>query len=157
MLRWRISLPMHGERISAFYREIGERAVRYCEGALRERAEGEFESSEDEQKRFRFPSLTYRLEGRVTYEDERYVSVCLAAELRRRGEREALGAFEDGQVFEKESGALLPPEEVVSLFCGTRLLSKERKSARGVLLSENGVLWHDGSGWKKKEFSVAKK
>ncbi len=157
VLRWKISLPTHGEKISAFYEEIGERAVRYCEGALRERAEDEFEASEDEQKRFRFPSLTYRLEGRVTYEDETYVSVCLVAELRRRGERSPIGFFEDGQVFEKKNGMLLPPETVVSLFCGTRLLSKERKSARGVLLSEKGVLWHDGNGWKKKEFSVAKK
>ena len=152
VLRWRISLPMCGEKIDDFYREIGERVVLYCEGKLREGAEGEFEKSADEKKRFHFPTLSYRLEGKITYEDEMYLSVCLAAELRRRGERSPVAVFEDGQVFEKESGILLSPEEVVHRFCGTRLLSKERKSARGVLLSEKEVLWHDGTRWQSKPF-----
>lgn len=152
VLRWRISLPSCDETISAFYEEIGTRAVGFCEGALRQRAEREFEESEDEKKRFRFSALSYRLEGRVTYEDETYLSVCLAAELRRRGERSPIGFFEDGHIFEKESGMLLAPEDVVFRFCGERLSAKEKKSARGVLLSGKEVLWHNGTGWQSKSF-----
>ncbi len=152
VLRWRISLPTCGEKIAAFYEEIGARAAGFCEGLLRERAEHEFEASEDENKRFHFPSFSYRLEGRVTYEDEEYLSVCLVAELRRRGERLPLGAFEDGQVWEKKTEALLPPEALASLLCKTPFLRKERKRARSVLLSEKALLWHDGKTWNKKEF-----
>lgn len=156
VLRWRISLPSCNEKIAAFYEEIGTRAVGFCEGVLRERAEREFEKSEDEKKRFQFPALSYRLEGRATYEDEKYFSVCLAAELRHRGERSPIGSFEDGHVFEKESGMLLAPEDVVFRFCGERLSAKEKKSARGVLLSENGVLWYDGTRWQTKAFEKTK-
>ncbi len=151
VLRWRISLPLCGEPISAFYEEIGRRAVGYCEGALTELATREFESSDDPNKRFSFPALIYRLEGRVTYEDECFLSICLAAELRRRGERSPLSRFEDGQVWEKWEGKLLPPEEIVRLRCKTRLSRKEKKAIRGVLLSEKSVLWYDGTHWNKKE------
>ena len=156
VLRWKISLPLRGERIAAFYREIGERTAAYCEGALRERAEGELERSEDENKRFFFPTLIYRLEGRVTYEDEEILSVCLVAELRRSGERSPIGFFEDGQVFEKQGELLLPPERVVSRFGGARLSAKEKRAARGVLLTETGALWHDGARWLKKDISPRK-
>lgn len=156
VLRWRISLPMRGEAIAAFYEEIGRRAVAFCERALREHAEQAFALSDNENKRFSFPAFSYRLEGRVTYEDEEVLSVCLTAELRRRGERSCLGFFEQGQVFEKKSGLLLPPEEVVSLFGGTRLSAKEKRSPKGVLLSQDGVLLHDGNEWKKKEVSTRK-
>ncbi|MBQ3000028.1 MAG: hypothetical protein IJD64_06170 [Clostridia bacterium] len=156
VLRWRISLPSCNEKIAAFYEKIGTRVVGFCEGVLREKAEREFEASEDEKKRFQFPTLSYRLEGKITYEDETYLSVCLAAELRHRGERSPVGFFEDGQVFEKESGMLLAPEDVVFRFCGERLSAKEKKSARGVLLSENAVLWHDGTRWQTKAFEKTK-
>ena len=140
VLRWRISLPTCGEKIAAFYEEIGARAAGFCEGLLRERAEHEFEASEDENKRFRFPTLSYRLEGRVTYENEEYLSVCLVAELRRRGERSPLGFFEDGQVWEKKTEALLPPDEIAFSHCKMPFLRKERKRARSVLLSEKALL-----------------
>lgn len=154
VLRWKISLPICDGAIGRFYEEICARTAAYCEGALRERAEREFEASEDEKKRFSFPAFSYRLEGRVTYEDEEYLSVCLAAELRRRGERSSLAFFEDGHVFEKSLELLLPPSEVVSQLCKTRLSRKERKAARGVLLSEKNVLWHDGSGWQSKSYET---
>ncbi|MBO5938242.1 MAG: hypothetical protein J6Q82_01925 [Clostridia bacterium] len=153
VLRWRISLPLRGDNVALFYEEIGRRAVSYCEGALTELATEEFERSDDPNKRFCFPVFSYRLEGRVTYEDDRFLSVCLAAELRRRGDRSPLVRFEDGQVWERTDGMLLPPEEVVRLVCKTKLSRKEKRKLQGILLSEKDVLWYDGVRWNKKEAS----
>lgn len=151
VLRWRVSLPLCDEAIAAFYEEIGMRVVGYCEGELSDLVTQEFDRSEDPDKRFAFSPFSYRLEGRVTYEDGQFLSILLAAELRRRGERAPLRQFEEGQVWERTEGVRLPPEEVVRLFCQTPLLRKERKNAKGILLSENHVLWYDGKEWNKKE------
>lgn len=152
VLRWRISLPPCDGRMAEFYREIGARVVGYCEGALSELAAREFEASDDSEKRFSFAAFFYRLEGRVSYEDDALLSVFFCAELRRRGERIPLGHFESGQVWEKESELLLAPEEVVRLRCNTPLSRRERKAARGVFLSEEGVFWQAGNVWRKKPF-----
>ena len=151
VLRWRISLPLYGDAIASFYGELGARAVGYCEGALTELATREFEGSEEANKRFDFPFFSYRLAGRVTYEDERYFSVCLVAELRRRGAREVLGYFESGQVWEKESEQCVPPEQLVTEFCHSRFSRREKKRVSGILLSSEGALWYDGGTWRKKE------
>ncbi len=152
VLRWRVSLPIAGEKIAAFYGEIGARAVGYCEGALWSLAEREFEESEEKNKRFSFPSFSYRLEGKITYEDEQFLSLCLVAELRRRGGNKALGHFEDGQVWEKKTEVLLPPEEVIFQCCGTHFSRKEKKTACGILLSSDSALWYDGKSWTEKKF-----
>lgn len=157
VLRWRISLPLGGEGIGDFYREIGERAVGYCEGALTEQATQEFEQSDDPNKRFRFPVLSYHLAGEVTYEDECFLSVLLTAELRRRGERAPIVHFEDGQVWEKEGGVLLPPDQLVRTVCQTGFSHREKKRCRGVLLSEKVLLWYDGETWNKKELLSCEK
>ena len=156
VLRWRISLPLcesEQGRISAFYEEVGRRAAAFCEGALSERAKAEFERADDPNKRFSFAAFSYRLAGAVTYEDGELCSVCMTAELRRRGDRAPIELYEDGQVWEKHSGLWIPPKEVVFLCCGEALSRKEKRLIQGVLLSENSVLWYDGKAWNKKEFS----
>ena len=155
VLRWRISLPLcesEQGKIAAFYEEVGRRAIAFCEGALSERAKAEFECSDDPNKRFFFAAFSYRLAGAVTYEDEELCSVCLTAELRRRGGRAPIELFEDGQVWEKRSGLRIPPAEVLRLYSEEALLCKEKRLIQGVLLSENSVLWYDGKGWNKKSF-----
>ena len=156
VLRWRISLPLcesEQGRIAAFYEEIGRRAVGFCKGALSERAKAEFERSDDPNKRFSFAAFSYRLAGAVTYEDETLCSVCLTAELRRRGDRVPKESFEDGQVWEKRSGLWIPPAEVVRLHGEEALSRKEKRLIQGALLSANSVLWYDGNAWNKKGLS----
>ena len=156
LLRWRISLPQCESKegnIAAFYEEIGRRAVKYCEERLSALARSEFDALDDPDKRFSFSAFSYRLEGRVTYEDEQFWSLCLVAELRRRGDRLPIAHFEDGQVWEKQSELRVPPEELVRRLGAEALGSRERKHARGVLLSRDAVLWYDGESWHKKEIS----
>lgn len=154
LLRWRVSLPLSGERIAAFYEEIGKGAAEYCEEKLADFCRQTFDAMEDPNKRFCFSAFSYRLEGRVTYEDEEFLSVCLVAELRRRGDRSFLQHFEDGQIWEKKTELRLPPEEAVQVFAKTSLSRKEKRSAKGALLSDNSVLWYDGGAWQKKDFFV---
>ena len=90
----------------------------------------------------------------MTYEDAEFLSICLVAELRRRGERSALQHFEDGQIWEKSTELRLMPEEAVQVFAKTSLSRKEKRSAKGALLNANSVLWYDGVAWQKKDFFV---
>lgn len=141
VLRYRICLPQW-ERyavMSELYREIGARAARYCEEVLRPYAERCYEESEQADKRFRFPAFCYALEGRVTYEDERVVSVGLTVQWRRRGAREALAQYVEGHTWQREEECLLPPRQAL-LALGVGQLSQRMLHADGVI-REGETLW----------------
>ncbi len=79
VLSYRISLPLweEAEKISSFYREIGERAEVFCKERLFPLAQKDYEASEDPRKRFRYAPYSYTLEGKITGEREGLLSVCL--------------------------------------------------------------------------------
>ncbi len=138
VLSYRISLPRWEafEQVSALYQEIGESAVAFCETALRERAEQEFQASEDPQRKFHFPALRYRLEGRVTYEDLQLgvASVCLTAELKRLGCSARLQRHVEAHTWELKTGALLPPEQTVAFRFPDERIPRRIRRAEGALL-----------------------
>lgn len=149
VLSYRISLPEWTEfaEVSAAYGGIAERAIAFCETQLRERAEGEFEASEDPQKRFRFPAYRYRLEGRVTYEDgaREIASVCLTAELKRRGETACLERNVEVHTWKLSEALLLPPEQTAVLWEPALRLPKKMRRRGDLLLEGNRLFWIYGA------------
>ena len=111
VLSWRLTLPrgMAGTRMEEFYREIGERVVFFCENSLRERAEEDFEKSEDPKKRFHFPTFLYRLHTESGEEGD-VLTVRLCATLARRGEREPRYRREWVHLWSVSEDCLLPPK-----------------------------------------------
>ena len=115
VLTYRIRLPrwQEYEEISAFYDVMAQQALAFCETELRERAEEEFSRSEDPRKRFTFPTLRYRLEGRVSEEKSDRTTVRLVAELSRRGEM--LERSEWAHTWCLSDGMLLPSETRIKI------------------------------------------
>ncbi len=112
VLRCRISLPEWDgrERINSFYRQVGEQTYHFCETRLREIAEGAFEESADEKKKFRFPAFSYLLEVQVT-ETEDEATVTLAAQWRQRGMAEPLAIGRDTHIWQLSEEQLVPPKK----------------------------------------------
>ncbi len=112
VLRCRLSLPeWEGrEKINAFYRQVGEHAFRFCETRLRELAEGAFEESADEKKKFRFPPFSYLLEVQVT-ENGDEATVSLLAQWRQKGVAEPLAVGRDTHIWQISEEQLVPPRK----------------------------------------------
>lgn len=153
VLRCRIHLPQweEYEALSDFYRELGERALGFCEGVLRPEAEAAYECSEDSRKRFHFSPFLYDLTGQVCWQEAELLSVRLTAELSRRGSPEPRSRGWDAHTWQVENGVptLLPPEQVVLARTGKPLTARKRKRAKGVLI-DGGRLWLCGAdGWEE--------
>ena len=139
VLRCCLTLPQweEHETLSALYREIGDRAMAFCKDRLREEAEAEYESSEDERKRFRFPTWRYELTGEVCHAEDGLLSVRLTATLCRKGSAEPLMRGYDAHTWQLEEGAdavLLPPEQVAERVTGRALPRRKRRRAKGAVI-----------------------
>lgn len=151
VLRWRISLPAFEEDRpqGRLYRAIEERAAAFCEGELRQRAEEAYVTSEDPKRRFRFPTISYRLIGTVAWEEGEFVSVSLRASLTRMGEKLPLVEAREGHLWEGEN--LLPPRQAIARFARGKVPHRLRRSCGGVLLLEKSLLLWDGIAWREWE------
>ena len=147
LAEWIIDLPDCGEYafIGSFYEGIAEGVEReFCQGALKERAEREYEQSTDVLKRFRFPAFRYFLRGQRCYEDGRLYSVRLDATLRRKGESEFMLSGIDVHTWDLATEMLLPPD-VVALEMGVPPMTvRERKRAKSALVTQGRILLYDG-------------
>lgn len=145
ILRWRIDLPQLEElaEISAFYCELAARTAAFCRGALKQRAETEYEHCDDPKKRFRFPPLVYALTGRIAAREASLLSVELTVSLRRDGHLLAHRIW--GQVFDLGDQVLLPPELITSMRGMPKPPKRIRKQIGALLVSE-GTLWERKNG-----------
>ena len=140
ILRWRIDLPQPEElaEISAFYRELAAGVAEFCRGALKQRAETEYEHCDDPKKRFRFSPLIYALTGRIAAREASLLSVELTVSLRRDGHLLSRRVW--GQVFDLSEQVLLPPELITSMRGMPKPPKRIRKQIGALLVSE-GTLW----------------
>lgn len=145
VLSYRISLPFfEGEKMSGFYREIGEQVGVFCREILFPFAQKEYEESTEPRKRFRHVPYFYTLDGKITGETGSLLSVLMEARWGRKGERELLGRALDAHTWELETRMLLPPRQVAERLSLPRLRRGELRSCRGILLSGDVCLFCDG-------------
>ena len=141
ILQGRIVMPRweEYEKISAFYREIAERALAFCESGLRARAQAEFDEVRDAGKQASFAAFRYRLDAHVTYENTQVASVRLEATLSRCGKGESIQRFFDAHVWELSSQTLLPPIQALRCFSDKRVSRRLCKGADGILFDGEGL------------------
>ena len=110
VLSWRISLPRgeNGTRMEKLFREIGDRAERFCREDLCPWTEKKFEECKDPKKRFHFPAFSYQLDTRIR-EEGRGTVISLEAIFKKRGDEKPLSRWGRELIWsEKEDCLLLP-------------------------------------------------
>ena len=137
VLRYKIALPHFSgrDKISVFYREIYNRALGYCESELCSLSEKKYAECNMPRKKFDYPPLIYRLEGRVTCVEGDLVFVKLTASVSQRGLSDTLTVY-DPHVWSLSEELLLPPKMAAREYMGTGKASK--KIGKNGFLVENG-------------------
>lgn len=151
ILRCRIALPYRAEypALSDFYRQIAESAYHFCQTVLRSMAEEAYQNCPDINKRFRFPSFLYQLEGEVCYDQNHFLSIRIEVTWKQRNHAPTSHFF-DAHTWhiEEETPTLLPPEQIVHEFLPQKHLGISQKKIRGVLITPRQLLLCLGDRWE---------
>ena len=100
------------ETVNRFYAELRDRLCEYAAGHLRELGESEFSSLGAGVARFRFRRYSLSHTFRVTWSDERYLSILRTMRLTRGSKILSERSF--GEVIDTARGRFVPPETFIS-------------------------------------------
>ena len=135
------------EKISEFYRTLGEKAETFCQTNLKERAERSYEECDDPRKRFRYPPLVYAMTAQEEGIGNGMVSISLDVTLRQGAailEKEIWG-----HVFCESDGMLLSPLDVAKRWGGMRLSRSQKKEIGGLIFRGDAIFEKQKDQWAK--------
>ena len=91
ILRYRVELPVdREEELNGLHRQIVQRLEKFCKETLADVARRAFAESDDPQKRFRFPTFFYLLQGTIDRAKPSRADITLEIKLSRRDGHEPL-------------------------------------------------------------------
>lgn len=140
ILRYKIALPRFTDkaRMTEFYGQIYDRVIGYCKDDLCRHSEEKYLQCDIPRKKFDYPPLIYRLEGRVTCIDGDLLFVKLTATVSQRGLSNTVTVY-DAHAWSVSDECLIPPK------AAAREYLKVRKAPRQ--MGKNGFLVENGKAF----------
>ena len=153
----RLSLPQVGNKaeINRFYRELLALVYSFCTSELLPYAKERYRTDPDERKKFHFVPYRYRLEGKIMYQDENFLSIRMDACYTGGGEKAPLGYKSGSQNWDLKEEMLLSPVKAMLAFGEKIPPGKERRQMREIFFTERGMFYKKGREWIKRKNEAA--